>query len=87
MSVEKCRDGIVVQISRNKDKLVKSLMGAPRLPTRRNRDLQAAVNMPANLSVSLSVLVDILADGIEEGYTDLLNDCQDFSIKVVYRLK
>ena len=83
VSVEKCRDGITVQISRNKDELVKTLMGASRLPVRRNRDLQAAVNMPSNLSVSLSVLVDILAAGIEEGYMDMVSDCQDFCIKIV----
>ena len=86
MSVEKCRDGIVIQISRNKNTLVQSLMGSPRLATTRNRTLQAEVNMPSNLSVSMSVLVDILAAGVEEGYTDLLDDCQDFARKVVTRL-
>ena len=51
-----------------------------------NSSLQAEVNMPSNLSVSMSVLVDILAAGVEEGYTDLLDDCQDFARKVVNRL-
>ena len=87
VSVEKCRDGIAIQISRSKDKLVKTLMGNPRLPVRRNRDLQAVVNLPSNLSVGLSVLVDIIAAGIEEGYMDLVSDCQDFCIKIVNRLK
>ena len=86
MSVEKCRDGIVIQISRNKNKLFASLMGSPRLATRRNRTLQAEVNMPSNLSVSMSMLIDILAAGVEEGYTDLIDTCQDFARKVVNRL-
>ena len=53
VSVEKCRDGIVIQISRNKNTLIETLMGSPRLATTRNRSLQAEVNMPYNLSVSM----------------------------------
>ena len=61
-------------------------MGSNRLATTRNRTLQAEVNLPPNISVAMSVLVDTLAAGIEEGYTDLLDDCQDFARKVVSRL-
>ena len=56
VSLEKVRDGILIQISRNKNMLLELLMGSPSLATRRNRTLQVEVNMPTNVSVSMSIV-------------------------------